>query len=151
MKGKILDFSIQSSSGIISAEDGNRYNFNSSEWKSTEAPTVNQVVDFSIDGENATGVYLDSSAEETSGKEGKSKIVAALLAFFLGGLGIHKFYLGCNTAGVIMLVVWLVGWILLGIPSMIIGIIAFVEFIMYLIKSDADFKKIYVDNQKCWF
>ena len=34
----------------------------------------------------------------------KNKIVAALLAFFLGTLGIHKFYLGKTTAGIIMLV-----------------------------------------------
>ncbi|WP_428737720.1 TM2 domain-containing protein [Sulfurimonas sp.] len=81
----------------------------------------------------------------------KNKIVAALLAFFLGGFGIHKFYLGCTTAGIIMLVVFLGGIILLGIPSMIIGIIAFIEFILYLIKSDEEFDRIYVKNQKCWF
>jgi hypothetical protein len=30
---------------------------------------------------------------------GKSKIVAALLAFFLGGLGIHRFYMGQKAQG----------------------------------------------------
>ena len=148
MKGKILDFNIQNSSGVISGDDGSRYNFSSSEWKSDKSPTANQIVDFTIDGENATGIYLDRN---TSSSEGKSKIVAALLAFFLGGLGIHKFYLGCNTAGVIMLVVFLLGFVILGIPSIIIGVIAFIEFIMYLIKSDDDFNRIYVENKKCWF
>lgn len=33
MKGKILDFQVQSSSGAISGEDGKRYNFQASEWK----------------------------------------------------------------------------------------------------------------------
>ncbi len=61
MKGKILDFSIQNSSGIISAEDGNRYNFSTKEWKSDKSPTVNQSVDFSIDGENATAIYLEQT------------------------------------------------------------------------------------------
>lgn len=36
--------------------------------------------------------------------EGKSRGVAALLAIFLGGLGIHYFYMGKNTAGVIYLI-----------------------------------------------
>ena len=148
MKGKILDFSIQNSSGVISADDGQRYNFTTSEWKSDKSPVVNQVVDFAVEGQNATGIYVEHSAV---GAGDKSKIVAALLAFFLGGLGIHKFYLGCNTAGIVMLLVFLFGFVLLGIPSLVIGVIAFIEFIIYLIKSDADFQTIYVDNKKCWF
>ena len=33
----------------------------------------------------------------------KSKITAILLCFFLGGLGIHRFYLGYTLIGVIQL------------------------------------------------
>jgi hypothetical protein len=62
MKGKILDFNIQNSSGVISGDDGNRYNFSSSEWKSDKSPTANQIVDFAIDGENATGIYVENSS-----------------------------------------------------------------------------------------
>lgn len=61
MKGKILDFNIQNSSGIISAEDGNRYNFITKEWRSDKSPAVNQTVDFSIEGENATAIYLEQN------------------------------------------------------------------------------------------
>ena len=148
MKGKILDFNIQSGEGIISGDDSVRYNFSATEWKSDKSPMANQIVDFSISEGDATGIYLDKNVGSSGGK---SKIVAALLAFFLGGLGIHKFYLGCNTAGIIMLVLFLGGFILVGIPTIIIGIIAFIEFIIYLIKSDADFQTTYVDNKKCWF
>lgn len=148
MKGKILDFSIQNGEGVISGEDGKRYNFSAREWKSDRSPAATQSVDFNIDGEIAIGIYLESNAPS---EEGKSKIVAALLAFFLGWLGIHKFYLGCSTAGIIMLAGSLGGFILLGIPTMIIAVIGFIEFIMYLIKSDDDFNRIYVENQKCWF
>ena len=62
MKGKILGFNIQSSSGVISADDGQRYNFTTTEWKSDKSPAVNQIVDFVIDGENATGIYLETSS-----------------------------------------------------------------------------------------
>jgi len=36
-------------------------------------------------------------------EEGKSQLVALLLCFFLGGLGIHRFYLGYTTVGIIQL------------------------------------------------
>lgn len=148
MKGKILDFNIQTGEGIISGDDSVRYNFSASEWKSDKSPMANQIVDFSISEGNATGIYLDKNVASVGGK---SKIVAALLAFFLGAFGIHKFYLGCNSAGIIMLVLFFGGFILVGIPSMIIALIAFIEFIMYLIKSDDEFQEIYIDNKKCWF
>ena len=35
----------------------------------------------------------------------KSKLVAALLGIFLGGLGVHRFYLGYTTIGVLQIVV----------------------------------------------
>ena len=60
----------------------------------------------------------------------KARMTAALLAFFLGSFGVHKFYLGRTLAGVIYLVFF---WT--GIPSLI----AFVEFIMLLAMSDNDF------------
>jgi TM2 domain-containing membrane protein YozV len=33
----------------------------------------------------------------------KSKVTAALLCFFLGGLGIHRFYLGYTTIGIVQI------------------------------------------------
>lgn len=77
--------------------------------------------------------------------------MAGLLAFFLGGFGVHKFYLGCTTSGIIMLVVFLFGFIIIGIPSLIIALIAFIEALIYLFKSDEQFEEIYVNNKKCWF
>ncbi|WP_320033660.1 TM2 domain-containing protein [Campylobacterota bacterium DY0563] len=147
MKGKILDFSLQEGKGIISGDNGTRYDFVISEWKNEKAPAVGQTVDFDMNENSAVSIYLEKAI--ASGE--KSKLAAALLALFLGGFGIHKFYLGCNTAGIIMLLVFLFGFILLGIPSIFIGMIAFIEAILYLIKSEEDFEKIYIDNKKCWF
>ncbi|WP_080796165.1 TM2 domain-containing protein [Corynebacterium pacaense] len=41
----------------------------------------------------------------------KSVVVAALLAFFLGTLGVHNFYLGYTGRGVAQLALTVVGWI----------------------------------------
>lgn len=65
---------------------------------------------------------------------GKNKVVAALLAIFLGGIGAHKFYLQQIGLGVIYL---LFSWT--GIP-LIVGII---EGLIYLGMSDSDFSARY--------
>ncbi|WP_151981082.1 DUF805 domain-containing protein [Acinetobacter guerrae] len=60
MKGKILDFSIQTNTGIISAEDGKRYNFAGNEWKEQAIPVRGNSVDFDLNEQGqATGVYLE--------------------------------------------------------------------------------------------
>jgi TM2 domain-containing membrane protein YozV len=65
---------------------------------------------------------------------GRNRIAAALFAIFLGGLGIHKFYLGKVGQGILYLVFcWTV------IPS----IIGLIEGIIYLVQSDAEFAAKY--------
>ncbi|MCP4777175.1 MAG: hypothetical protein GY880_23385 [Planctomycetaceae bacterium] len=57
MKGQVLDFSVQSNSGIISGTDGARYNFSGSEWKEAIAPSRGMHVDFESQGANAVSIY----------------------------------------------------------------------------------------------
>jgi TM2 domain-containing membrane protein YozV len=147
MKGTILEFNEASRSGIISGEDGNRYQFTIEEWKGSSLPQQGLKIDFSANGEYAMAIYADSVLTSGSSK----KIAAALFAFFLGSFGAHKFYLGYTKQGIIMLLVFLFGFILLGIPSMLIGVIAFIEFILYLVKSDEEFEQTYVQGNKPWF
>jgi TM2 domain-containing membrane protein YozV len=45
----------------------------------------------------------NTQATQATHGSGKSQIVALVLAFFLGGLGIHRFYLGYTTIGIIQL------------------------------------------------
>jgi TM2 domain-containing membrane protein YozV len=85
-------------------------------------------------------------ADQIPGAE--KKIVAGVLALLLGSLGIHKFYLGYNTAGIIMLLVTL---LTCGFAGVIIYIIAIIEGITYLTKTDADFVATYVTGKKEWF
>jgi TM2 domain-containing membrane protein YozV/ribosomal protein L40E len=68
---------------------------------------------------------------------GKSKLAAVLFAFFLGGFGFHKFYLGNTGMGIVYL---LLCWTF--IPS-VLGII---EGILLLIMSDEDFNRQYGTN-----
>ena len=78
------------------------------------------------------------------------KITAGILAILLGGLGIHKFILGYRSAGLIMLLVSILGAILI-IPAVVMGIIGLVEGIIYLTKDDEDFVRQYIDQEKAWF
>ncbi|WP_312777982.1 TM2 domain-containing protein [Corynebacterium variabile] len=68
----------------------------------------------------------------------RSKVAAALLAFFLGTLGVHNFYLGYTAKATTQLVLFLVGcfffWLIVPILFLIVVLIwAFVEFIMILV------------------
>lgn len=69
-----------------------------------------------------------------SAPNGKNKIAAALLAFFLGAFGIHKFYLGQIGLGIVY---FLFCW------TFIPAIIAFIEFILLLTMSDETFNMKY--------
>lgn len=71
----------------------------------------------------------------------KSKVAAGVLAILLGGLGVHKFYLGYTKEGVILLAVTLVSFGMLAWVSTIVGII---EGVIYLTKTDEDFDATYV-------
>lgn len=75
----------------------------------------------------------------TTGEQ-KSKLVAGLLAIFLGSLGIHNFYLGKTTRGVIQILVSLIGGLITcGIATIGVSIWALVEGIMLLTgKIDVD-------------
>ncbi|NLY27175.1 MAG: TM2 domain-containing protein [Alcaligenaceae bacterium] len=150
MKGAILGFDAATNSGTISGDDGNRYSFNKEQWKSPGQPVAGMRIDFVASSQGiATDMYLDATASAST--DNSKKITAALLALFLGCFGIHKFYLGYKTQGLIMLLVFIFGFILLGLPSLVIGIIAFVEFILYIMKSDQEFTQTYVIGHRPWF
>lgn len=76
---------------------------------------------------NNVGNYNTSSGK-------KNKTVAGLLGIFLGGLGIHKFYMGRHGQGILYL---LLCW------TYVPAIIGFVEGIIYFADSDEKF------NSRC--
>ena len=103
MNGTILDYSVQTSSGLITGDDGNRYNFVGAEWKDQAIPNRGTRVDFEAQGGDAAAVYRAMPAADAGGISGaldgvmgseRNKVVAGLLGIFLGWAGAHKFYLG---------------------------------------------------------
>jgi TM2 domain-containing membrane protein YozV len=74
----------------------------------------------------------------------EKKLVAGILGILLGGLGIHKFYLGYTKEGIIHIVITV---FTCGFGS----ILGLVEGIIYLTKSDEDFVKTYIEGKKGWF
>lgn len=145
MRGSVLHFNALSGEGVISGEDGQRYEFSRADLNGLSVIQPGAQVDFQASGNRATAIYLVPGLTTE-----KNKFVAALLAFFLGGWGIHKFYLGKTNAGVIMLLMGTIGWILI-LPGLAVCLIAFIEFIIYLVKSDQDFYQDYVVGNKTWF
>ena len=76
------------------------------------------------------------------------KLAAGLLGIFLGSFGIHKFVLGYNTAGLIMLLVTV---LTCGVAGFVMGVIGIIEGIIYLTKTPEEFESIYLQNSKEWF
>lgn len=89
--------------------------------------------------QNQPNVFMNSSsasAASSSSSSGhslipnKSKVVAALLAFFLGWAGGHKFYLNRSGQGILYLIF---SW------TMVPAIISMIEAVLYLCMSDSEF------------
>lgn len=81
----------------------------------------------------------------------KDHVAAGLLAIFLGPLGIHKFYLGYNAAGFIMLAITVIGGLLFGLGALAMCVVSLIEGILYLTKSQMEFERTYLMQERQWF
>lgn len=84
------------------------------------------------------------------------KILAGILAIFVGWAGIHKFILGYQKEGIILLVVSVIGFVLtcIGVGVFLVwatGLIGLIEGIIYLTKSDEEFYNTYQVGRRPWF
>ena len=128
MKGNILSFDKETNTGLISGHNGERYKFTRDAMTdSGKDPKQGQNVDFKAEDENAVDIFI----LKTVGGE-KSRVTAILLAFFLGSIGIHHFYLGNSGYGILSLIFC---W------TFIPAIFAFINFIQYLFMSDERFNE----------
>lgn len=120
--------------------------------------------DFADEAKESAGEFADEAKKAANefaegmkdvGGDNK-KILAGILAIILGSLGIHKFILGYQKEGFILLAVTLVGWVLtcVGVGIFLVwitGLIGLIEGIIYLTKSDEEFYNTYQAGQKPWF
>lgn len=75
--------------------------------------------------------------------EENKKVLVGILAIFIGSLGIHKFILGYTKEGIIQ--------ILLNVLCGLGALIALIEGIIYLTKTDEEFYQTYQVGRKGWF
>lgn len=149
MRGVVLGFDTATGKGVISGDDAKRYSVERAGLgDGVHSLMPGKKVDFVAEDGRAASVF-PIAGDFSLGE--KNKWVAALLAFIVGGLGIHKFYLGKNRAGIIMLVVFLGGILLAAIPTMIVSAVAFIECVIYIVKSDQQFYDDYVVGDRAWF
>lgn len=76
-----------------------------------------------------------------NGPSGRSRGVAALLAILLGYLGIHYFYVGKNTAGIICLIFTLLSC---GFASALLAILGLIQGVLMLTMSEQEFEERYI-------
>ena len=79
------------------------------------------------------GAAVKASAANIGGEQ-KSKLVAVLLAFFLGGIGIHDFYLGYTKYGIIKIVLT----VCTGFGGSIWALIDFIRLLTGSLNTDAN-------------
>lgn len=82
----------------------------------------------------ACSTPVKNSIIKNSISEQKSKLVAVILAFLLGGLGIHDFYLGYTKNGVIKIVLFICT---VGIVSSVWATVDFVRLLTDSLSTDA--------------
>ena len=88
----------------------------------------------------AAPIFIQQQIPTRIKKHDRNKTTAALLAFFLGAIGIDQFYVGQNAAGIVLMLITIcsVGWGLV-----LTGIVALVHFFQFLVMSDEEFDNKY--------
>ena len=71
------------------------------------------------------------------------RIIAAALAFFLGCFGAHKFYLGLNKAGIIYLVIGVVGMFVFLPVFLAVFILCIIDIFKYLTSTPEQFELVF--------
>lgn len=81
---------------------------------------------------------------ETPSSGDNKRILAGILGILLGGLGLHRFVLGDALGGILRIVIT---FLTCGAGSLI----GLVEGILYLVKTDEEFDRIYIQEKRSWF
>jgi TM2 domain-containing membrane protein YozV len=145
MRGQVLGVDTRTGVGMVAGDDGRRYSFTPADWAHRGEPSVGMYVDFDTSESRALALFPvpgmsppAAASAPASEANDRNKYVAAILAFLLGPLGIHRFYLGRTGSGLAMLILTCtVAGLFLTVPW------AFIDMIRYLIMSDREFAARY--------
>ena len=109
--------------------------------------------EFAGEAKEKAGEFAGEAKEAFDRATGSNKkVLAGVMAILLGGFGIHKFVLGYNKEGIILLVsTMVIGVLTLGLFSWLIWIFTVIEGIIYLTKTDDEFYNTYQVGKKSWF
>ena len=145
MRGQVLGVDTRSGDGVITGDDGRRYRFRPKDWAHRGEPAIGMEVDFETEHDRATAIFpvpvapppavqAGSVPAHAGVHGGRDRYVAAILAFLLGPLGIHRFYLGRTGSAIAMLV----------LSITVIGLVvsvpwALIDMVRYLVMSEREF------------
>lgn len=139
---------VRTGDGVVAGDDGRRYTFGPSDWSHRGEPAIGAEVDFETDQNRALSIFplpgsplVAASVVPTPARDvenDRNKYIAALLAFFLGPLGVHRFYLGRTGSGVAMLILSII----------VVGLVvtipwSLIDTVRYLAMSDREFARRY--------
>ncbi|CAM1636200.1 TM2 domain-containing protein [Bartonella sp. B10834G6] len=120
MRGSIISYT--RNKGLISGADNNRYEFTRLDWTGQGEPSAGIKVDFVAEGAIAKNIFplsIDSK---------HSKVVMAIVCWFFGVFGVHRFMVGKIGTGVLMLLLTIT--VIGSIISFIWSIIDFILILM---------------------
>lgn len=110
------------------------------------------------EGAKKTANEFTAGAREafSGGGQENKKVLVGILAIVLGSLGVHKFILGYQKEGFILLGASVIGYITVcfvigGFILTATAVIGLIEGIIYLTKSDEEFYNTYQVGRKPWF
>lgn len=97
--------------------------------------------------------YADSQPQYS---QDNKRVLTGILAILLGHLGVHKFVLGYNSEGFVILIATVIGYatmcFFIGVFVLALTtLLGVIEGIIYLTKSDVEFYEMYQKNKKPWF
>jgi len=147
MRGQVLGVDTRTGDGMVAGEDGRRYAFKPADWAARGEPAIGMQVDFEIHENRALTIFpvpgtspapVPAAYAPGAERGERDKLIAAMLAFLLGPLGIHRFYLGRVGSGIAMLL----------LSCTVIGLFvtvpwALIDMIRYLVMSHAEFAERY--------
>ena len=121
---------------------GNKLNLNDTVCSNCGKLIKDNVVKEEVEAIKVTDENKETNENRTPNQPSKNKVVAGLLAIFLGGFGVHNFYLGYNGKAVAQLLITVLSCCLLSFISSIWGFIEGILILSGNIDVDANGNKL---------